>query len=570
MKINTLLITILLILINGCSRIEQNLTPTQTHLGAPLSAATSTPFIIPGVEFKATEFVLKPDQKPENITTNPIGTYQAYTVEVPISSQSSQSNVGETQEIIVVENLKSGQAYQLLFPIAWRPISNIVWISPAVMAFDQLTQPHYGIHYIVDVETKKLISVDPFSDENNQRVIVTVRDFEGNPKVNIPVSVFENDFNTGNKNSTDSCGRTTFFLQDGLYRFGATYNNNIYLSSEQSQCQVLGCTRSSIILPIDGTSIPDETNSLCSGALCQSHILLEGRSEKTNHYQVGVFTIKDGVFTVILDNLSPSVFNIAFLKNGNQFVVTGANSWLSDLGGSPLVKVENPVLLLSNFQPFSPTWNLIAKNVGNPSAEDAQHGYWHSPDDKYIAKWRSGDAWLMFHDNKTGKEIQIYQTEANGIIKGNWSPDSQSFAFSYTSSGEDWYSQIFVVNMNGTGLHSLTPQMKYVSLGFPYWSPNGQSIVYTKTGPCSDYYYLNFTTLSTANTKSFSINKVLPSYVRSEEIVWSPDSKFVAYLTEYLYEDNVRSVIQVLSSQIGKTMSFPQDKDFIPLMIDWR
>ncbi|AKI98692.1 hypothetical protein ATI61_10688 [Archangium gephyra] len=45
-----------------------------------------------------------------------------------------------------------------------RPFSGLVWLAPDILVFDQWTQPHYGIHYAVDVGNGRLLQAAPFPD----------------------------------------------------------------------------------------------------------------------------------------------------------------------------------------------------------------------------------------------------------------------------------------------------------------------------------------------------------------------------------------------------------------------
>ncbi len=64
------------------------------------------------------------------------------------------------------EDRRSGKRYQVMdLPLPYRPISDIVWIDSALVAFDRWSQPHYGIHYVVDVTGALLVLAAPFPDE---------------------------------------------------------------------------------------------------------------------------------------------------------------------------------------------------------------------------------------------------------------------------------------------------------------------------------------------------------------------------------------------------------------------
>jgi hypothetical protein len=45
-----------------------------------------------------------------------------------------------------------------------RPFSGLVWLPSDILVFDQWTQPHYGIHYAVDVKAHRLLQAAPFTD----------------------------------------------------------------------------------------------------------------------------------------------------------------------------------------------------------------------------------------------------------------------------------------------------------------------------------------------------------------------------------------------------------------------
>lgn len=46
-----------------------------------------------------------------------------------------------------------------------RPFSGLVWVKDRYLVFDRWSNPHYGIHYVIDVVEKKALVMDPFPDE---------------------------------------------------------------------------------------------------------------------------------------------------------------------------------------------------------------------------------------------------------------------------------------------------------------------------------------------------------------------------------------------------------------------
>ncbi len=64
------------------------------------------------------------------------------------------------------QDMQSGKRYQLdSLPLPYRPISSIVWIDSALVTFDRWSQPHYGMHYVVDINRARLVLATPFPDE---------------------------------------------------------------------------------------------------------------------------------------------------------------------------------------------------------------------------------------------------------------------------------------------------------------------------------------------------------------------------------------------------------------------
>ncbi len=67
---------------------------------------------------------------------------------------------------VCVEAVPGGARYELRgLPLPYRPISALVWLDSTRLAFDRWSQPHYGIHYVLDVRQRRLVLAAPFPDE---------------------------------------------------------------------------------------------------------------------------------------------------------------------------------------------------------------------------------------------------------------------------------------------------------------------------------------------------------------------------------------------------------------------
>lgn len=161
MKARTLMLfelCFLAVMIEGCqvNKNALNNVPTPTlvdphHHVVDISKAWLDPQIV--ATFKIVEVSIEPDLERENNTKNQNGTFQAFTT----CGQSCR---------IFIEELKTSKIYELQgLPLEWRPFSDLVWITNDILVFDRWSQPHYGVHYAVNMKERKLILASPFPDQ---------------------------------------------------------------------------------------------------------------------------------------------------------------------------------------------------------------------------------------------------------------------------------------------------------------------------------------------------------------------------------------------------------------------
>jgi len=90
----------------------------------------------------------------ENIIINQEKTFQAY------------STCSDTDCKIFFEDLPLKQTYEIMgLPSTHRPFSDLSWLSNKILVFDKWSQPHYGIHYAVDVIERNILLASPFPDQ---------------------------------------------------------------------------------------------------------------------------------------------------------------------------------------------------------------------------------------------------------------------------------------------------------------------------------------------------------------------------------------------------------------------
>ncbi len=104
--------------------------------------------------FRQIETTLPTDISSDNLATNPAETLQAVAVCDPNCR-------------VLVEDLATSVTFELEAPSFWltRPFSALVWVSDSILVFDQWSQPHYGVHYAVDLANQRLILASPFTDQ---------------------------------------------------------------------------------------------------------------------------------------------------------------------------------------------------------------------------------------------------------------------------------------------------------------------------------------------------------------------------------------------------------------------
>ena len=86
-----------------------------------------------------------------NFVANRSRTYEAFTV--------------SSSRLFVTER-KTGKIFEIRgLPLEWRPFSDLVWADNRTLVFDRWSQPHYGVHYAVNVRSKRLFIAAPFPDK---------------------------------------------------------------------------------------------------------------------------------------------------------------------------------------------------------------------------------------------------------------------------------------------------------------------------------------------------------------------------------------------------------------------
>lgn len=115
--------------------------------------------MLPEMQDSVTLVEVQPQAKARraSVARNARRTYEAYLLEVPLNNESNNLH-----EVIFIEDKRSGKIYEVRgfdFP---RPFTDLVWRGDNTLVFDQWMQPHYAVHYEINVAQGKLVVAATF------------------------------------------------------------------------------------------------------------------------------------------------------------------------------------------------------------------------------------------------------------------------------------------------------------------------------------------------------------------------------------------------------------------------
>jgi Tol biopolymer transport system component len=190
---------------------------------------------------------------------------------------------------------------------------------------------------------------------------------------------------------------------------------------------------------------------------------------------------------------------------------------------------------LKRFDEFSELYVVNADGSGKRKLAQTGHSpippAW-SPDGRKLAftsTFRGNKEGEIFVINADGSGLRRLTRNSVGDYQPAWSPDGQKIA--WVRVRHDTWSDIFVMNADGSDQRHLTRMPGYA--GQPDWSPDGQTILFTEeqagqptTGspPYSDVYVIN--------ADGSGLRNLTRTPKTTEfEAVWSPDGQHIAFNT---------------------------------------
>jgi serine/threonine-protein kinase len=162
-------------------------------------------------------------------------------------------------------------------------------------------------------------------------------------------------------------------------------------------------------------------------------------------------------------------------------------SWLPD-GRHILTTGVNPSGRWGNYQADVDTGRFTPIVVSERSSRDEEIGFGESMPDGRILYYHGGRHAFVARNLQTGAEEQLLDLRSEGVdLKGGsykFAQDGQTLGFTaFTHMGDTWTSSISFKVLGGGPRRDLASAKAPVTVLFQDWSPDGQSILFTRDEP---------------------------------------------------------------------------------------
>jgi hypothetical protein len=345
------------------------------------------------------------------------------------------------------------------------------------------------------------------------------------------------------------------------------------LPGEQANYLIFPIPTITPTLPLDQENVSNWCNDLSVVVLennttvdfKESNIISIKTDFESGTDQIWNISLSDGEEKMIYDELNSPSLGLALLPDGDHFIKIGSTMVrMSDLNGSGWTIVENRSDLQQYYVPYSPVWELLSTSS---NIDTYQMGVYHSPNGKYAAIWNPGDEWLIIKNMETDLERKIIQTDSpNTIWGGSWSPNSEYYAFSYYKDGNPYYSDVYLIKPDEDDLISITDPFDYGLMNQPIWSPDGKKIAVPMLA--ADGGYAIVIIIPGENkVDQFKVSQIIRMHSIQDQgtIAWSPDSQWIAYISEYIHKG-----VEILNTNNGKIYCTQNDDTNFAYIIDWQ
>jgi|GEM_PF-4514384 len=179
-----------------------------------------------------------------------------------------------------------------------------------------------------------------------------------------------------------------------------------------------------------------------------------------------------------------------------------------------------------------------------------------SPTGEWIAFEQHSAVWVVRPDGSEQRKVADVPIEYHWrpyVAQPVWSPDGRRIAFAAPGVGEERNADIFITNVDGSGLLNLTrnPAEDFQ----PAWSPDGQYVAFVSNQ--AGYPHMHTVGIFMATIDGSGVTQIFYSSAGAFHPIWSPDGACIAFvvsghsamLEEYLFLANLSTG---LSSQLSQ------------------
>jgi TolB protein len=233
--------------------------------------------------------------------------------------------------------------------------------------------------------------------------------------------------------------------------------------------------------------------------------------------------------------VNPDGSGFKLLDNPDRGLFLGCGNWSPDMarisseGFGVVDPGRNGIYTMRSFDGRG-----LFRVTTNPGGDDNPWGY--SPDGSKILFGRTyadGDGGLfVVNANGTGLQRLNPPNLRLSCCNASWSPDGARVVFAATfksSVGSGSQTALFVVNVDGSGVHQLTPDG--LGAGSPEWSPDGRLIAFNNlVQPSGATASLQIYVVHPNGSGLKRITAPTNGDFSAGPLVWSPDSTKLLFL----------------------------------------
>jgi uncharacterized protein YjdB len=159
----------------------------------------------------------------------------------------------------------------------------------------------------------------------------------------------------------------------------------------------------------------------------------------------------------------------------------------------------------------------------------------------------------LFAVDRTGLNIRHLTKMAGVETEPVWSPDGSKIAFSGSETANGPF-DIYVINVDGTGLTNLTADMSFSYEYAPAWSPDGQMLAFTSLDQFGHSHIYTMRADGTGRERLTS-----GAVESADHPTWSPDGSRVAFGRSYA-GTGVDVVIMTRQGRVETRLAVPGDQ----------